>query len=709
MVLQSSKLVPSSRQNQSRRSADSTKPGENDVISRNDTDPKERNKQKSSSSSENKPVQLKKKKPYEDRVSLVQIQEPIRRMSDNQPELTVNELEEEITRILTGENPNKPKNVCKFSYKDKCFKLDPSGQGDNIAVHFCLQGSIMHVNSDECKKHRERAGKLCEEQEPDGPVTDDSQTGASNSGSSTMLIMDQAKNQFNFSERASQTFNNPLKSRGVNTEPPPITQYQDDVNQWKVYDSYKSDFILNQSIDKQDGNARSISFEDKLASIVFAKEEPSAAKAEVIHCRSMENALKTVERLINQNAEDEIFHDFKYFEDRSDEFRNGEGTLLPLWRFSSERSNRKHVTSLCWSPSYKTMFAVGYGSYDFMRQGIGMVCCFSLKNTSAPECILSTESGVMCLDFHPQHPSLLAVGCYDGTVLVYDISNRMKRPIYSSSLRSGKHSDPVWQIRWHDCGCLSKELDFYSISTDGKVANWTMNKNELKMEPIMHLKLINPSKEGSDDPALSGLAGGIAFDFNKKLDDLFLVGTEEGSIHECSKAYRGQYIKTYNGHHMGVHRVKWNPFHSDLFISCSADWTVKLWDHKFTKCILNFDLGSAVGDVCWSPYSSTVFAAITSDGKVHVFDLSKNKREPLCAQRIVKKAGLTNASFNSHDFILIVGDDRGGVHSMKLSPNLRKLVSFDEDNKEGENETDVDAVQKNKMVRVLASIDKKYA
>jgi dynein intermediate chain 1 len=34
------------------------------------------------------------------------------------------------------------------------------------------------------------------------------------------------------------------------------------------------------------------------------------------------------------------------------------------------------------------------------------------------------ESGVMCLDFHPKYPALLAVGCYDGTVMVYDI--RMK-------------------------------------------------------------------------------------------------------------------------------------------------------------------------------------------------------------------------------------------------------------------------------------------
>jgi dynein intermediate chain 1 len=58
---------------------------------------------------------------------------------------------------------------------------------------------------------------------------------------------------------------------------------------------------------------------------------------------------------------------------------------------------------------------------------------------------------------------------------------------------------------------------------------------------------------------------------------------------------------------------------------------------------------------------------------VHVFDLAENKHEPLCEQKVVKRAKLTHVSFNQRDPILIVGDDRGGVNSLKLSPNLRKI------------------------------------
>lgn len=198
----------------------------------------------------------------------------------------------------------------------------------------------------------------------------------------------------------------------------------------------------------------------------------------------------------------------------------------------------------------------------------------------------------------------------------------------------------------------------------------------------MQLKLVTSSRDDPDEVNLSGLAGGCCFDFNKYSEHLFIVGTEEGKIHKCSKAYSGQYLETYQGHHMAVYGLRWNPFHPQVFLSCSADWTVKIWNHNQSTPILSFDLGNAVGDIAWSPYSSTVFAAVTSDGKVHVFDLAINKHEPLCEQKVVKRAKLTHIVFNKSDPILIVGDDRGGVNSLKLSPNLRKI--YEPRNESGE-------------------------
>lgn len=54
---------------------------------------------------------------------------------------------------------------------------------------------------------------------------------------------------------------------------------------------------------------------------------------------------------------------------------------------------------------------------------------------------------------------------------------------------------------------------------------------------------------------------------------------------------------------------------------------------------MSFDLGAAVGDIAWAPYSSTVFAAVTDEGKVHVFDLAQNRQLPMCAQKVGWHAG----------------------------------------------------------------------
>lgn len=618
-------------------------------------------------------------------------QEPARRIKvpDDQLKLSEAELKEEHTRVLTANDPNIPNNITKYNYHSRCFKVDPPGGQDNLAIHLALEGASLHRDSTEAKeqaayyiKYKEDLAEakrlIIEENGKEGGEDD---------------LFENRKNQFNYSERAAQTFNNPLRERYVSTKPPAVVNFSGTVSQWDIYDRYMGDYamqmaeqeLLNPEIKKKTGVGMPTS-----GGAQVSKED------DMVHSQRMGGALKILERMVNQNADDEIFQDFKYWEDTSDAFRDGEGSLLPLWRFHTERSKRKQVTALAWNPKYPDMFSVGYGSYDFMRQGNGMVCCFSLKNTSYPEYTFTTESGVMCVSYHPEHCSLLAVGCYDGVVMVYDVRNKGNRPIRSSSIKTGKHTDPVWQIQWQ-IEDLAKEQSFFSISSDGLVANWTMSKNELKMEPVMHLRLISSPKEDPGEALLTGFANGSCFDFNNISEHLFVVGTEEGKIHKCSKAYSGQYLETYAGHHMAVYTVCWNPFHPRVFLSCSADWTVKMWDHNIQTAIMSFDLGNAVGDVAWSPYSSTVFAAVTSDGKVHVFDLAENKHEPLCEQKVVKRAKLTHVSFNRKDPIIVVGDDRGGCNSLKLSPNLRSTCDC------------TGLVQANKMDSILAGTDTKTA
>jgi dynein intermediate chain 1 len=48
-----------------------------------------------------------------------------------------------------------------------------------------------------------------------------------------------------------------------------------------------------------------------------------------------------------------------------------------------------------------------------------------------------------------------------------------------------------------------------------------------------------------EEEKLFDLAGGCCFDFHNKVDHLFVVGTEEGRIHKCSKDYNSQYLLSF--------------------------------------------------------------------------------------------------------------------------------------------------------------------
>ncbi|CAF1129899.1 unnamed protein product, partial [Didymodactylos carnosus] len=597
---------------------------------------------------------------------------------DDQMKLTDAELNEEHTRILTARNPQAAENIVRFSHKERMYK--PIAQVDQLAVHYQLDGNLIHKDSEEAKRQMARDGgdqieaeevvssnRQDQETTKEGDEEDDEKPKKpAGDGKAKKLT-----NQFNFSERASQTYNNPCRERETFVEQTPRMPFSDNVAQWSIYDAYKEDFDQQQKVKEKEH--KKVKKEDDRKKKFVVAEQQSDDMAKFARSKSASVSLKIMERMINQNTFDDIAQDFKYWEDAADEYREQEGSLLPLWLFQYDTAKKLACTNLAWNTHYTDLFAVAYGSYDFLKQSRGMFLIYSLKNPSYPENIYSTESGVMSLDFHPNHPNLLCCGFYDGSVAVYNIADENKRPKYQSTARNGKHTDPVWQVRWQKDD-LDNNLNFYSVSSDGRVVCWTLVKSDLMYTDVVQLKLDQPATEPTDGIPLAALGCGTCFDFNKQQDYLFIVGTEEGKIHKCSKAYNNQFLDTFDAHNMAVYACRWNTFHPKIFISCSADWTVKIWDINFKEPLFVYDLGSAVGDVMWAPYSSTVFAACTADGKVYVFDLNVNKYEPIAEPIVVqkKRTKLTHITFNEHYPILLAGDDRGNVISLKLSPNLRK-------------------------------------
>ncbi|XP_032675983.1 dynein intermediate chain 2, ciliary-like [Odontomachus brunneus] len=618
---------------------------------------------------------------------------------DDQLQLTEAELQEEFARVLTVHNTRIPDSLVEWSWKLREFVRLPSPP--HLVTLLNVAGTILHKDSEEAKLQltgedtADDENELADEKlKPDVEVVEEVELEEEEQEADEMDKMieteaeyeqeleaepepeedevEKAKpkklpNQFNYCERAALTYDNPMRDMSTQTIPPPTATFNTHVFQWTIFDEYQEDFAQQQREKEK----------EKKAPLTQPKKEDVKKKAQIetsAMTYRMLQAAKTLERMVNQNIFDDISQDYRYWDDPSDEFKDGEGSLLPLWKFSYEKTKKHDITDMCFNSRYYDLFAVAYGTLLFNSTVTnGTVCLFSLKNPSYPEWICPTESPVMCLDFNAQHPHLLVIGTMDGTVAVYNIMLPPSVPQYKSNDVVQKHGGLVWEIRWAP-DTEEGNLAFFSVSIDGKINHWVLNQNDLGLTTVMTLFLDRPPIPGPDGTMITLKGCGTCIAFHPADQNVFLVGTEEGTIYKCNTAYSSIYMRTYHeAHTMPVYRIVFNKFNSSIFASCSGDWRIKIWEDERPEPLFMFDLGVPIGDVQWAPYSSTVFACVTNDGKVTIFDLNVNKYRPICNQPVVskRKSKLTRLAFNNALPFIIVGDDKGTVNTLKLSPNLR--------------------------------------
>ncbi|XP_046818005.1 dynein intermediate chain 2, ciliary isoform X1 [Vespa crabro] len=594
---------------------------------------------------------------------------------DDQLQLTEAELQEEIARVLTVHNTRIPDSLVEWSWKLREFIKLPDPP--NLVTLLSVPGTIIRQDSEDIKiqledddeefpaRQDDVLDKYADEEYEEYEYEELDEVDEFQRGKPKKI-----PNQFNFCERAALTYENPMRNMSTQTIPPPIATFNTHVFQWTIFDEYQKDYMLQQREKER----------ERRMPIIHVRKEDTKQKeqTEIIEMYNrMLKAAKTLERMVNQNIYDEIAQDYRYWNDPSDEYKDGEGSLLPLWKFNYEPTKKHDITDICFNARYYDLFAVAYGTLTFNSTiKNGSVCLFSLKNPSYPEWICPTESPVMCLDFSIQHPHLLVIGVKDGSVAVYNIMLPPTGPQYKSNDVTQKHGGIVWEIRWAS-DTQEGNLAFYSISIDGKINYWVLNQKELSLTTIMTLFLDRPPIPGPDGTMIILKGCGTCIAFYPSDEHVFLVGTEEGNIYKCNTAYSSIYVQTYNeAHHMPVYRIVFNKYNSKIFASCSGDWRIKIWEDERPDPLFMFDLGVPIGDVQWAPYSSTVLACVSNDGKVTVFDLNVNKYRSICSQAIVskKRNKLTRLAFNTKLPFIIVGDDKGTINTLKLSPNLRLKI-----------------------------------
>ncbi|XP_050736135.1 dynein axonemal intermediate chain 1-like isoform X2 [Eriocheir sinensis] len=529
--------------------------------------------------------------------------------------------------------------------------------------------------------------------------------------------LDSQPNPFNFSERVSQTNRFSHRNLAVQTEAPPSTTFAHTVGPAEITEAYSANYelLLDREMERE-REEREEERERDLSRERGGRRTPSPGALDPLEVASssgrrhseraglagLGQAAKVVERMVNQNTYDDICQDFRYWEDGSDEFRPLEGSLLPLWKFHHDRSRLLVVTDLCWSPIYPDLFAAAYapsGEGGAGPGGVGMLCLYSLKNPSTPERVFRAPCGVTCLAFHPKHGSVFAAGWADGSVVVYEA----RRPGESAGLTSctgeGKHLLPVTQVRW----VLTEpgeDLCLYSVAQDGRLTQWQVHSSVLIHTDLIQFRPDLPrAPQPQDRVALEGIGTCVAF--RPDNEKVMLVGVDTGAVFQCTTSDTAHSLIRYPAHTAPVRQVLWNPYHNHVFVSCSVDWTVKVWLQYNLSPLIVLDLGGAVSGVAWSPFNSSVVVALSDEGRVYVYDLFMRRAKPLCVQSLVqrRRAAATCVSPSPSHPVLLVGGERGNLICLKLSPNLRRVSK---DTKSADERT-AREIELSKMERLIAT------
>lgn len=248
-------------------------------------------------------------------------------------------------------------------------------------------------------------------------------------------------------------------------------------------------------------------------------------------------------------------------------------------------------------------------------------------------------------------------------------------PMVQSGHSTGKHNDPVWKVQWIDCNTEHGE-SLVSISTDGKVTQWFLKK-ELECVSLMTLKRVASNSKGAQSqPFISRRAAGMCFDFSPRDASIYLVGTEEGRIHKCSRSYNEQYLQTFVGHTGPVFQVRWSPFVPCLFLSCSSDWTVRLWQEDKDTALLVFQSATqSLQDLRWSFTNACVFGTVSDDGHLEIWDLSLSAVKPTIVCEENRR--LSCILFCQTSPIVVSAGNNGAA-------SVFRLVGFDTEDKESE-------------------------
>lgn len=378
---------------------------------------------------------------------------------------------------------------------------------------------------------------------------------------------------------------------------------------------------------------------------------------------------KFVERAINENYD--ILRDYKVDEDIDDDEDEGPRVKYLCSYFDDRWNKNRSVTDVNWSKKNPELFLASYNKNPYaVNDPDGIVCVWSLRLLDRPEFVFHSQSDVLTTMFSEFHPSYIIGGTYSGQILVWDMRSKML-PVFKTPLGANGHTHPVYAMQMVG---TQNAHNLITASTDGLVCSWQL---DMMSQPQESLELIHSDHPKTEEVSVT------TFGFQKNESSAFWVGTEEGNIYQANRySHAGgkagiNPFDIYKGHWGPITGLHFHPIDgqmdfSDLFLTSSVDWTVKLWRAKSVSKptagpqhiapLYSFE-GSDdyIYDVKWSPTNPALFGSVDGKGNFALWNLNTDTEVPISNTKVGDRA-LNKIQWDKEGRRATIGSSDGRVH-----------------------------------------------
>ncbi|KAG6817524.1 hypothetical protein H0H87_007492 [Tephrocybe sp. NHM501043] len=422
------------------------------------------------------------------------------------------------------------------------------------------------------------------------------------------------------------SYNKEVQTTAIETER--SDEYEDDLRQriLKEHDIEKERLVREKELEEESVKL-DIEIEQEIREL--SEEERAGILAAPEFIDFVEQSSKIVQRALNDG--------YDYIRDYTIGAESGgddsEGRVKRVCEFYDERYGKnRSITDVDWSPKYLELSVASYNKNPAaLNEPDGIVAVWNLHLLERPEFIFHSQSDVLSVTFSPFHSNLIFGGTYSGQILLWDTRSK-HLPVLKTPLSAAGHTHPVYAMQMVG---TQNAHNLITSSTDGTVCSWLV---DMLAQPQETLELIHAGHNKTGEVAITTL------DFPDNETTTFWVGTEEGSVYQANrydragaKAGLNQY-DVYKGHAGPVMSLHFHPLigpvdFSDLFLTSSADWTVKLWRAKSLAKpsttphaippLYSFDeADDYVYDVKWHPAHPAVFGTVDGSGHFDLWNLN---------------------------------------------------------------------------------------